>query len=633
MDHLVLPTVGIGPPIKRRAGLRRKQAGRGSYRGKEMGLTHLQQTLRILCSNTEWKYAVFWKLNCRARMLLTWEDAFYDNHEPLDPSKNMCIGHTLGNNGQHYLQDQLGLAITKMSCLVYSLGEGIIGQVALTGKHQWIFADKPASCSWLSSEYSDGWGAQFSAGIRTMIVVSVVPHGVVQLGSLNNVIEDINLVTLIKNIFYSLQNFVEFFPSPVQYFVRSNLPLGKKVEGAGEHIGVESPMSRKDDSAESPQLQSGFICREHLKPAQMKLLREEDFTDGNKHNELGKCFKQNPDLQTKSSYIGALNTSFSFSTGCELHEALGSSFKKNKDSCSWNESERTESGVLTDPPEGVVDSWFTAEFESKDLLEAVVGNACPSSRIIKSEDSFCKSEQSLVTTEKTPQIPCNIRQFSCLAGESIIQTSHLKDDAHHCLSSVRESTKGCAMGTPKESPSKTLSTCTEQMEMRVEPAKINRKRGRPGESCRPRPRDRQLIQDRVKELRQLVPNGSKCSIDALLARTIKHMLFLEGVTKHADKLRKCTESKLHDKGMGFRGSFSHEYGSSWAVEVESQTEVCPIIVKNFGMSREMLVEMLCEECSHFLELAVAIRGLGLKILRAVTKARGKKTWACFVVEV
>lgn len=30
-DNLLLPTVG--PPIKRRAGLRRKQAGRGSYRG------------------------------------------------------------------------------------------------------------------------------------------------------------------------------------------------------------------------------------------------------------------------------------------------------------------------------------------------------------------------------------------------------------------------------------------------------------------------------------------------------------------------------------------------------------------------------------------------------------------------
>lgn len=30
-DRLLLATVG--PPLKRRAGLRRKQAGRGSYRG------------------------------------------------------------------------------------------------------------------------------------------------------------------------------------------------------------------------------------------------------------------------------------------------------------------------------------------------------------------------------------------------------------------------------------------------------------------------------------------------------------------------------------------------------------------------------------------------------------------------
>jgi len=32
-DCVVLQTVGREPPLKRRAGLRRKQAGRGSYRG------------------------------------------------------------------------------------------------------------------------------------------------------------------------------------------------------------------------------------------------------------------------------------------------------------------------------------------------------------------------------------------------------------------------------------------------------------------------------------------------------------------------------------------------------------------------------------------------------------------------
>lgn len=42
-----------------------------------------------------------------------------------------------------------------------------------------------------------------------------------------------------------------------------------------------------------------------------------------------------------------------------------------------------------------------------------------------------------------------------------------------------------------------------------EPAKPIRKRARPGESTRPRPKDRQQIQDRLKELRGIIPNGAK----------------------------------------------------------------------------------------------------------------------------
>jgi hypothetical protein len=43
------------------------------------------------------------------------------------------------------------------------------------------------------------------------------------------------------------------------------------------------------------------------------------------------------------------------------------------------------------------------------------------------------------------------------------------------------------------------------------PSKSNRKRSRPGESSKSRPKDRQLIQDRIKELREMVPNGAKVS--------------------------------------------------------------------------------------------------------------------------
>ncbi|XP_058092586.1 transcription factor EMB1444-like [Magnolia sinica] len=164
------------------------------------------------------------------------------------------------------------------------------------------------------------------------------------------------------------------------------------------------------------------------------------------------------------------------------------------------------------------------------------------------------------------------------------------------------------------------------------PSKVNRKRARPGESCRPRPRDRQLIQDRVKELREIVPNGSKCSIDALLERTIKHMIFLQSVTSHADKSKRCADSKLCGNGSHLVRTCSQDRGASWALEVGSQFKASPIIVENLNMNGQMLVEMLCEDCSLFLEIAEVIRGLGFTILKGVTESREEKTWACFVVE-
>ncbi|KAL5707417.1 hypothetical protein ACHQM5_018320 [Ranunculus cassubicifolius] len=170
---------------------------------EEMRLTHLQQTLRSLCFQSQWKYAVFWKLKHRTRMMLTWEDAYYANND--HPAQMLF-------SDRYHLQDPLGLAVAKMSYLVYSLGEGIIGQVAVTGKHQWIFADKLTSRYLSSSEYCDGWQTQFSAD-----VVPVAPHGVVQLGSLDTVTEDMKLVTYVKDVFYSLQGSTISIPKSVPY--------------------------------------------------------------------------------------------------------------------------------------------------------------------------------------------------------------------------------------------------------------------------------------------------------------------------------------------------------------------------------------------------------------------------------
>ncbi|KAH7680718.1 Transcription factor MYC/MYB N-terminal protein [Dioscorea alata] len=162
--------------------------------------------------------------------------------------------------------------------------------------------------------------------------------------------------------------------------------------------------------------------------------------------------------------------------------------------------------------------------------------------------------------------------------------------------------------------------------------KLTRKRARPGENPRPRPKDRQMIQDRVKELREIVPNGAKCSIDALLEKTIKHMLFLQSVTKHADKLKETGEPKIISKEGGLLLKDSFESGATWAFEVGNQSMICPIIVEDLNTPRQMLVEMLCEERGFFLEIADLIRGMGLTILKGVMESRDDKIWARFVAE-
>ncbi|CAL9757823.1 unnamed protein product [Musa acuminata subsp. burmannicoides] len=181
----------------------------------------------------------------------------------------------------------------------------------------------------------------------------------------------------------------------------------------------------------------------------------------------------------------------------------------------------------------------------------------------------------------------------------------------------------------------TESSVLSQSKKPEEAAKV-KKRARPGESTRPRPKDRQQIQDRLNELREIVPNGAKCSIDALLDKTIKHMLFLQSVTKYADKLKQADEPKiiseqsgvvLKDNPGGASGG-----GATWAYEVAGQTMVCPIIVEDLTPSGQMLVEMVCEDRGLFLEIADIIRGFGLIILKGVMEIRECKIWARFLVE-
>ncbi|XP_059298261.1 transcription factor bHLH155-like isoform X3 [Lycium ferocissimum] len=575
--------------------------------------SQLQQALRSLCCNSPWKYAVFWKLTHRARMMLTWEDAYYDNDgfpEKVSP------GSTAGNlHDGPYSNNRLGVAVAKMSYHVYSLGEGIVGQVAISGKHLWVSADKVAAITSLAPEHCDGWQAQFSAGIKTIVVAAVAPHGVVQLGSLDSKIpEDLRVVKHIRDVFSELQELMasclqssmqnsmenscmseistrtsvsEVFQDCINNLGRNvcedgrNMwsPLYTSFEKSVDHSLIFSqPGSHPNEILHETAVQGSDDCENLLPPScessiskhqeegQMWAEKDPKFegptsnlrvlgkglvdkteptfrnnvSNGSVSYDAGQvterpepnkevlglsdlptaypdeCAEKNLGFETECNYT--MDKPFRFCAGYELYEALGPVFQEGNSSKDWGLGNREEMAV--EMLEGIgTSSLFMSNTGNEHLLEAVIANVNRHDNDCISVRSFCKSVDSLLATE--------ISVEPCTSDIGTISSTGYSFD-RETLNSFNSS-GACSMHSSRGFSSTSCSRGSE-------PVKMHKKRARPGESSRPRPRDRQLIQDRIKELRDLVPNGSKCSIDSLLERTIKHMLFMQNVTKHADKL-------------------------------------------------------------------------------------------------
>ncbi|XP_071698450.1 transcription factor EMB1444-like [Rutidosis leptorrhynchoides] len=469
-----------------------------------MGGGELHQQLKNLCVNTKWKYAVFWKLDHRSRMVMTLEDAYYCDEKEKDNHSGSSWFDNMNEvvKDEQYTQDHLPLAVANMCHQVYPIGEGIVGKVAATGKHLWISGDQLRNSSCSLNE--------------TLVAVAIVPYGVVQLGASHTIVEDMKLVNCIKETFYKLQS------------------------------------SLMTSTTCSPCVTDSWISSGSAKIHNYEL-----------HNQ----------------FENKINEPYEFPGRCELYEALGPAFCKQRIT-SELEMMSAEIQTVTDIPEETsCSSLVTQRSASENLLEAVVASACCSDSYEQGSKSFGQPVD------------------RCLKGFS----------------------------------SESVGRCNEQLKRFREPTKVGKKGARPGEKGRRGPKDRQLIEDRIKELRQLVPNGSRCSIDTLMQRTIKHMLFMQRMMKHADKLDQCSEFKLPDKEMGIHRPASQDQGTSWAVEVGSDQTVCPIIVENIG-NGQMLVEMMSDKCAHILEITHTIRRLGLTILKSATDAHGDKTWMCFVVE-
>ncbi|XP_062159338.1 protein RICE SALT SENSITIVE 3-like isoform X2 [Alnus glutinosa] len=188
----------------------------------------LQHTLRSLCScpdssnSSKWVYAVFWRILPRnypppkweyggtaldrskgnkRNWILVWEDGFCDFLE--------CE-----RTGSGYMKGRFGTDIFfKMSHEVYNFGEGLVGKVAADNSHKWVFRDPPSDgdpsliSSWNVSiePQPRAWEIQFNSGIQTIAIISV-REGVVQLGSFDKIVEDLNLVISIQRKFSYLQS-------------------------------------------------------------------------------------------------------------------------------------------------------------------------------------------------------------------------------------------------------------------------------------------------------------------------------------------------------------------------------------------------------------------------------------------
>ncbi|CAL9111023.1 hypothetical protein MUK42_00220 [Musa troglodytarum] len=193
-----------------------------------LAVTHLlQHTLRSLCNHksSQWIYAVFWRIlprnypppkwdlhggvydrsrGNRRNWILAWEDGFCNF------AASSCEQAMTEEECQMKgLQPEL---FFKMSHEIYNYGEGLIGKVAADHSHKWVFKEPQDHKMVLLSTWNNPadsqprtWEAQFQSGIETIALVAV-REGVVQLGSVNKVMEDLSLVILLRKKFEYLES-------------------------------------------------------------------------------------------------------------------------------------------------------------------------------------------------------------------------------------------------------------------------------------------------------------------------------------------------------------------------------------------------------------------------------------------
>ncbi|XP_057854139.1 uncharacterized protein LOC131064125 isoform X2 [Cryptomeria japonica] len=144
----------------------------------------------------------------------------------------------------------------------------LMGKVAADNSHKWVYKEPPENdinflSSWHGSldPHPRTWEAQFKSGIQTIAVVAV-REGVIQLGSLHKIVEDLNFVIFLQRKFNYLQSIPGVFAvhPPLSFELRKPKvvppPSHDNIWENGEHYERLPMMNRKNLSPtkDHPQL-------------------------------------------------------------------------------------------------------------------------------------------------------------------------------------------------------------------------------------------------------------------------------------------------------------------------------------------------------------------------------------------
>ncbi|KAI3516298.1 hypothetical protein L1887_15212 [Cichorium endivia] len=208
----------------------------GDMQLSQLAATHLlQHTLRSFCvhENSQWVYAVFWRIlprnypppkwdglggaydrsrGNRRNWILAWEDGFCNFAASTTSEINTRDCSVYGDHEYQQYQGLQPELFFKMSHEIYNYGEGLIGKVAADHSHKWIFKEPNDQeinflSAWNNSADSHPrtWEAQFQSGVKTIALIAV-REGVIQLGSVHKVIEDLNYVVLLRKKFSYIES-------------------------------------------------------------------------------------------------------------------------------------------------------------------------------------------------------------------------------------------------------------------------------------------------------------------------------------------------------------------------------------------------------------------------------------------